>query len=883
MYVDRTEIINALASDPQLQLREKREFFREGICPDCESKTVWIGKQHPWVLRCDRTVKCEYEETIKERYPHLFENWAERYPCSEKNPNATAQAFMSMKRGLDTPQIRKMYTQGIHKLSTGMAAETVRFEIVPGMTWERLIEDKHIAVDSGKTRIKKQNPAATYSKKGWQPAGQKLNKRDTVYIVEGIFCALSMMLAGHKSIAAFSCSNFPLEIIEANAGKEIKWVLAYDNDIAAHKYLKRYLETLKHIKEDSAVVLSEPGKDWNDAWLAGQLTEKYISECEWNGREFAARTQNEKAYVLYGRRAYTHRVFEFGGFLYSASVDIAALSKLLDGARFEFGFCKTEFDSCAKVVEIGNFSIDFLHIEKDKFTQEQRFFFELLPAFNPRRQLIGLPANAIIEPKSFSNGLLNLSCGSFEGSSGDLRLMRKQWLNRKVTYIETVPFVGYDEGSKSYVFTTCGYHESKYIPANTHGFIDVDGQGIKTTIKSVTLLTSTEHNFNWLPDFIKVFDVNGLCALSFWTASLFTRQIKTALGAMPFLEVTGEKEAGKTTLIRFLWRLLGRDNYEGLDLNVASGVGLARYLSQVSNMPVVLLESDREDTGGQGGRPRNAINWDELKKLTELDGVLRSTGVKTNDSSTNEILFRGAIVITQNETVAGSEALLSRIVHLHCTTAHKKPENRQLADNLKEMRAGQLCGFLHAAITREHAYLECYLNAFKTHRATLSRVAEITSDRCIDFHAQVMASVDALAVVLPSLSHTEITRAHDHLVERAKDRMQRMSADHPLVQKFWDTYDYINRESRRGFSENGSLVVDEEQLNHHSSDNLIAVNLNQFYKLANNHGQERLPLDDLKKHLPKSRKNTFIAYKRVRSRHTDTVGRYWVFEKGLSD
>src|SRR5690606_25264624 len=131
---------------------------------------------------------------------------------------------------------------------------------------------------------------------------------------------------------------------------------------------------------------------------------------------------------------------------------------------------------------------------------------------------------------------------------------------------------------------------------------------------------------------------------------------------------------------RFLWKLLGRVNYEGVDINSLSASAEGRTLAQVSNMPVVFLESDKEPLANmKGGRNTAGVDWERYKKISDLNGAIGSRGVKTNDNQTNDLIFRGSLVISQNATVQASPAILSRIVHLHCTTAHKRIENRPIA------------------------------------------------------------------------------------------------------------------------------------------------------------------------------------------------------------
>ncbi|MGD7786532.1 bifunctional DNA primase/helicase, partial [Escherichia coli] len=84
------------------------------------------------------------------------------------------------------------------------------------------------------------------------------------------------------------------------------------------------------------------------------------------------------------------------------------------------------------------------------------------------------------------------------------------------------------------------------------------------------------------------------------------------------------------------------------------------------------------------------------------------------------------------------------------------------------------------------------------------------------------------------------------------ERQQAISADHPLVQEFWDIFDFLDGD-------------DEPQLNHSRDEQLIAVNLNHFIQLATERRQQIPPISDLKRVLKTSRTHKFIEVRTVNS------------------
>lgn len=114
-----TEVLEALKTDPQLDFKTTTEkYLEKGICPGakCGQRTLYIAKAKPYQLKCNRLNHCQYEEKTRDRYRHLFENLSERFPRTEINPNATADAYLQRNRGFDISQMQGWYTQARRKV-----------------------------------------------------------------------------------------------------------------------------------------------------------------------------------------------------------------------------------------------------------------------------------------------------------------------------------------------------------------------------------------------------------------------------------------------------------------------------------------------------------------------------------------------------------------------------------------------------------------------------------------------------------------------------------------------------------------------------------------------------------------------------------------------
>lgn len=203
------------------------------------------------------------------------------------------------------------------------------------------------------------------------------------------------------------------------------------------------------------------------------------------------------------------------------------------------------------------------------------------------------------------------------------------------------------------------------------------------------------------------FGTQGMVALTLWFGSLYADQIRSAHKSFPFLEATGEAGAGKTTLLTFLWKLLGRSDYESFDPAKSSKAGRARAMGQISDMPVVLLEADRSDADRSHAK---SFQWDEWKDYYS-GGTLATRGVRNGGNDTYEPPFRDTIVISQNAAVDASEAVLTRIVKLHFRKLQVTTESRIAADNLNALQVQELIHSLIRAARAESQVMEEFRRA----------------------------------------------------------------------------------------------------------------------------------------------------------------------------
>ena len=325
-----------------------------------------------------------------------------------------------------------------------------------------------------------------------------------------------------------------------------------------------------------------------------------------------------------------------------------------------------------------------------------------------------------------------------------------------------------------------------------------------------------------------------------------------------------------------MWKLSGRDGYEGFNASKSSPAGRRRAFNQGAGLPVCLIEGDREESKDA---KKGAFNFDELKDL--YNGRSTGTlGIAKRGYQTEEPLFKASIMIAQNETVDGSQALLSRIVHCHVTKEHHTPDLLPLARKFEQYTAHDVAGYMRHVLKHEKQFLDLYLSEFANAEAELIASNTIKELRIIKCHAQVYAAAVGLSLFFPQITPQTLLDFKDYLWGRARNRQGRMISDHPMVAEFWETFHFLN--IPKGNNESDAWDDPNDQvLNHHKDADAgwVAVNLNEYAKACRDYGQEKPDLTRLKKLLPGSTRYEYIDNKKMGSAIDQKVRHCWIFRE----
>lgn len=883
----RLEILDRLQSDYGFKARG--QFLREGRCPSCDKKELYIPAEAPWLARCGRLNKCGAEISIKDLYGDLFEDWSKRYAPSAAEPSATASAYLLNGRGLSSSITAGEYSQeSYYSASLGEGSATVRFPLRKGGYWERIIDRPH---RFGK---KKANfaPGKSYLGEWWQPAATNLAQCDELWITEGVFDALALMHYGKQVVAALSSNHFPTDdlkkLIDERRDNQPTLVWALDGDKAGSSFTKKHVAKARSMGFTSQKVAISNAKnnagkryDWNDLHQHGKLSDgREFEEALYNGSLLIAESAAEKARLMYLKRAQNEFWFEFDSKTYWFRFDQPAFSRAMSELE---GSDRTKdldeetlrviaLEQASAAVEIANCYPQALYHQRSEVTDESWYYLRVAFPHSGQPIKMAFTPSQIGSAGDFKKKLLSAAGAWWLGSQHQLDIiMKMQTFNIKS--VDTIDFIGYSKQHGAWLLGDLAVKDGMTVEANDEDFFEFQKLRLKSLMKGVMLdiqRDSGDYREDWLNMLWVCFGEQGIVALAFWLGSLFCEQIRGQYKSFPFLEATGEAGAGKTTLLTFLWKLFGRE-YEGFDPSKSSVAGRSRAMGQVAGMPVVLIEGDRS---GVDKSHAKSFDWDELKDFFG-GGTLRTRGVRNGGNDTYEPPFRGTICISQNADVSASEAILTRIIKLKFRRPVATSESRAAADNLNGMPVKQLSHFIIKATRLERQILALFDRQAKAHEQMLRGYRDIRIERIVKNHSQIMALVDCLKLVTP-ITDEQIERTQRVLIGMALDRQVDVNADHPLVHQFWEVYDYI--EARAG---EGSPT-----LNHSSDPTLIAINLNDFAENAVYHKQQIAELTLLRELLKTSRRHVFIDSNRpthsvIRAggaRRSVTV-KCWIFKK----
>lgn len=864
-------------------------------------------------------------------------------PVEQQNPHAASDAYLTIGRGFDLALISGTYTQENYfdphaDQGRGAGSATVRFQVADTW-WERII-DRPQRFGKKKANFK---AGGSYAGQWWalpslsfltpppptpetviadamakalqaasaqgpgQPAILTNPPPAELWLVEGVFDAIALAHHGIAAVTLLSCNNYPekaladLDALLKRQGGTVPaplLVWALDSDDAGRNFTRKHVTRARAAGWScTAAQIPQKGKgkiDWNDLHQRERLSENDIKEYRYRGALLLASTAQEKALLMYNHTGRADFDFDLGNRMWWFKLDLDRYGKARDALReaIKDGREDTmdEDDQRDKALleshtlqQIANCHPQALYYQRNDLTDEAWYYFRVsFPHDGPTIKGT-FTSGQLTTSSEFEKRLLHMAPGAmFSGTSQQLKKIM-QWQLDHPKVVQTVDYIGYSAAYKTYLLGQVAVREGQIHEVNAEDYFDFEKLSIKSLQKSIHLHINTnrdEYDRSWVKHLWQAFGPKGFIALSFWFGSLFAEQIRADQASFPFLEIVGEPGSGKSTLIQFLWKLLGRD-YEGFDPSKSTSAGRLRTFTQVSNLPIVLIESDRETKSG-GQSHIKSFDWDELKDAYNGNSI-RTTGVKTGGNETYDPPFRASIVISQNNQVQASQAIMERICHMTFDTQHFTNQSYESAKALEKVEIEQVSGFILAALKRESHVLAQICSTHESNTQFLLAQDGIHKPRIAKNHAQLLCIATALRDVV-KVSDDDFAQVQAQIVAMARERQQSINADHPLVQEFWEAFDYLDG---MGVTHPSGARDERPLLNHSRNTDEIAVNLNEFVEKAAAHRQQIPVLAELKKVLRTSKTRRYLDVKSVNSAiktrndgiDTPRTVHCWLFER----
>jgi hypothetical protein len=832
----------------------------------CSEKELYVHAENPRVVKCGRMNKCGYEEHVKEICSDLFKDWSKDYPKSSENPHAAADAYIKEARGFDTKRLTGKYTQeAFHNeyKYPGQVSATVRFKIADGVFWERLIDRPE------RFGRQKANISGKISGLYWtyHDKFDDLCISKEVWITEGIFNSIALSFSSLTSAATLSSNNYPTQLLskikkrseELGLKKLPTLVWAFDNDIAGKDAaIEFHNRALKEGWESTAALPissnNEYDLDWNDLYERDLLKDQVqIKRYKHYGQVHVAKTPREAALLIhmfneknsfYFIHHYKTYWFTLNSDKFQAEYDSQLqITDSTEEAKIE------ATKKVSNVEMICDATLKGLYFQRNIATNEAWYYFKIQRG---HRDIIKetFTSAELTSKANFTNRLLDISPGVWwTGSDKQLQTILKNEINpERLKEVKTTDYIGYSKEYATYIFKNHAVHKGKLIHINNNDYFNAGKNELKT-LATTPIITLNKEPFipHWWQNNFKINGEKGLIILAWWAGSYFAEQIREVHSSYPFLEYVGQAGSGKSSYIDFLWRLSGRnDRKEGINPNSSSIVAVHRSMAQVSNLPIVFLEGDRKSGDKQ---QKQKFDWDELKDAFNGQNI-RSRGLKTSGNETYEPPFRGSIMISQNDPMQASEAILSRTLQIIVDMKGHTYEKKMIANKLYGIEFDDANRFMTHCLINE----EKILNTFFEKCGEIEKhyhQCGITHTRIALCHAQIAAMIEALAkhVLNEVIDLEEIVDSHEMLEQMALKRMEDISDDHIFVKQFWEAFEYVNS-SRTGVF-NLNYYYDKDP-------NYVAINLNEVYQAAARKFQSLPDINDMRTLLRSSRKYKFI-------------------------
>lgn len=262
----------------------------------------------------------------------------------------------------------------------------------------------------------------------------------------------------------------------------------------------------------------------------------------------------------------------------------------------------------------------------------------------------------------------------------------------------------------------------------------------------------------WIRPLIAAFGAKGIVALAWWLGALHAERIRERHDSFPMLQLNGEAGTGKSVLLDVLWRLLGEEHGQTINVGQCSALAMAARLDRSENRPNVLEEFVAS--------PPTDRDW--------LQGAYAGTDLKVSrqpksgpsQEQSTSFRLRGALVLINP---AFSTAIDIRSVAITLSRDDQTSTSRSAVESLLTMPLAELAEFKAIAENGGDLVAQHLASLTKNYWAAITDagIGSLTEREILN-HAQLCALVDALRELV-GLSAEQANAAHLHITRMAQD------------------------------------------------------------------------------------------------------------------
>lgn len=718
------------------------------ICPACGHNEGFAYIDKPEWIRCNRGNNCGENTHAKAAYPELFTALSEKFPTTETDNKATARAFIAL-RGLNPDSFD--FEQGSFTID-GKTYPTVLFT-QDGVRQHRIIDytgkDKNRTVDS-------------YSGKVY--ATKSVDSSDVIFVVEGIFNALSFEQSGHAAIATYSSGSIPKEWLLANKAKS--FVIAFDNDPAGKKGARNLVKFFQDNDLKYQVAFTPKGKDWNDLLLSGSLDGEAIYKAYWQGKLEFAKSAHEW-FEIYRER---HTECNLKVFSFNMRTFIGSTKK-----------AKKDDDAPELAIkQIADCAFKLLHSTVDDSDSNRQKMTHVIEIESDRegKARFDLDANEITRIDSFKSAVANHR-QIFSGSGDDLNYLASHLFNQKPQppKLRALSVVGYDDKSKWFVYPKFAYDtQGKRIAVCKDGYFEKAGVRPFNNF-SDTLISNIEPID--IPEVIKLiyaaYGNKGLLAFGFYVATTYSHTVFKHFNFFPFLSLEGAAHSGKSGLSTLLNRSTFIDSEGHTMSKTNTAKGELRKIGQGASIVRALLE---------GRKDASRFDYDSILPLYNRNS-LYTRATTSQDNRTHDLPLKAAISFVWNHPCFTLKAAKERVISLPFLDKDSNDTTLLAWEQLQQFSPEQLAGIGHFLLSNRTYFESQIVKTCVSHSKTL-REQGIKVTRIADNHAIALAGITCFIDLL-GISDDYREGLLNYTTKIAAKKLETAKTDNPIADLFLET------------------------------------------------------------------------------------------------